>query len=86
MLEKIKNALFKIHVKRFLWYIGKWIWCWDLGTPAFVTRFLVLLAGINAKTAAVYTDAKCKAEDIENTVNTYSKADTEALSQFLHTV
>lgn len=64
MLEKIKNALFKIHVKRFMWYTDKWIWCWEHGSPVFVTKLLVLLVTINAKTATIYTDAECEAEDV----------------------
>ena len=64
MLEKIKNTLFKIHVKRFMLYTSMWIWCWEHNAPIFVTRLLVLLVTINARTAAVYTDAKCKVEDV----------------------
>lgn len=54
MTEGIKNVLFKIHVKRFLWYVGMWAWCWEHGAPIFITRLLVMLIRINAKTARIY--------------------------------
>lgn len=71
MLKRIRNALFKIHVKRFFWYTDKWIWCWDHGAPVFVTELLVWLITMNAKTAAIYGDAVCSKDSV---------------SQFLHTV
>ena len=71
MLKRIRNALFKIHVKRFFWYTDKWIWCWDHGAPVFVTELLVMLITMNAKTAAIYGDVVCSKDSV---------------SQFLHTV
>lgn len=54
MTEGIKNVLFKIHVKRFLWYVNMWIWCWGHNSPIFITWLLVMLIRINAKTARIY--------------------------------
>lgn len=60
MVKGFKNALFKIHVKRFLWYVDMWIWCWGHNSPIFITRLLVMLIKINTKTAHIYSGATYK--------------------------
>lgn len=54
MVKGFKNALFKIHVERFFWYVKLWTWCWEHDAPIFITRLLVMLIRINAKTARIY--------------------------------
>jgi len=51
MAERITNTLFKIHVGRFIWYVNMWTWCWEHNAPIFITRLLVMLIKVNAKTA-----------------------------------
>lgn len=51
MVEGITNTLFKIHVGRFIWYVKLWTWCWEHDAPIIITRLLVMLVKVNAKTA-----------------------------------
>ena len=60
MAERITNTLFKIHVGRFFWYAELWSWCWEHDAPIFITRLLVMLIKVNAKTAHIYASKSRK--------------------------
>lgn len=60
MAERITNTLFKIHVGRFIWYVKLWTWCWEHDAPIIITRLLVMLIEVNAKTARIYASKSRK--------------------------
>lgn len=63
MAERITNTLFKIHVGRFIWYVKLWTWCWKHDAPIIITRLLVMLVKVNAKTAYIYASPTYKAKN-----------------------
>lgn len=62
MVERIANTLFLIHVGRFIWYAKLWSWCWEHDAPIFITRLLVMLIKVNAKTARIIYASKSRKE------------------------